>query len=110
MEDVLRVQSEINDIKEEIESASGRMNYLSHQSAFSTINLTFYQPMAGYTPKNDNPGFVTKFITAFKTGCYFIADIFIGAVSIWPLFLLVIIGWIFFKRRSLVLIAAKQKL
>lgn len=110
MEDVLKVQSEINDIQEEIESASGRVNYLSHQSAFSTINLTFYQPMAGYNPNNDNPGFVTKLISAFKTGCNFIADIFIIAVSIWPLFLLVIIGWIFFKRRNLVLIAAKQKL
>jgi hypothetical protein len=110
MEDVLKVQSEINDIQEEIESASGRVNYLSQQSAFSTINLTFYQPMAGYNPNNDNPGFITKLITAFKTGCNFIADIFIGVVSIWPLFLLVIIGWIFFKRRSLALIAAKQKL
>ena len=110
MEDVLKVQSEINDIQEEIESASGRVNYLSHQSAYSTINLTFYQPMAGYNPNNDNPGFVTKLITAFKTGGSFIVEIFIGAVSIWPLFLLVIIGWIFFKRRNFVLIAAKQKL
>ncbi len=110
MEDVLKVQSEINDIQEEIESASGRVNYLSHQSALSTINLTFYQPMAGYNPNNDNPGFGTKLMIAFKNGSNFIADIFIGTVSIWPLFLLAIIAWIFFKRRSLVLIAAKQKL
>jgi hypothetical protein len=110
MEDVLKVQSEINDIQEEIESASGRVNYLSHQSAFSTINLTFYQPLAGYNPNNDNPGFLTKLISAFKSGFNFLAEIFIGAVSIWPLFLLVIIAWIFYKRRSLVLISAKQKL
>lgn len=110
MEDVLKVQSEINDIQEEIESASGRVNYLSHQSAYSTINLTFYQPLAGYNPGNDNPGFLTKLISAFKSGFNFLAEIFIGAVSIWPLFLLVIIAWIFYKRRSLVLISAKQKL
>ena len=110
MEDVLKVQSEINDIQEEIESASGRVNYLSHQSAYSTINLTFYQPLAGYNPGNDNPGFLTKLISAFKSGFNFLAEIFIGAVSIWPLFLLVIIAWIFYKRHSLVLISAKQKL
>lgn len=110
MEDVLKVQSEINDIQEEIESASGRVNYLSHQSAYSTINLTFYQPLAGYNPGNDNPGFLTKLISAFKSGFNFLAEIFIEAVSIWPLFLLVIIAWIFYKRRSLVLISAKQKL
>ena len=36
MEDVLKVQDEINSIQEEMESASGRINYLSHQSVYST--------------------------------------------------------------------------
>ena len=110
MADVLKVQSEINDIQEEMESASTRVNYLSHQSAFSTINLTFYQPLAGYNPNNDNPGFLTKLIAAFKSGFNFIADIFIGVVSIWPLFLVIIIAWIIFKRRSMAFIPAKEKL
>jgi Domain of unknown function (DUF4349) len=110
MEDVLKVQSEINDIQEEMESASGRINYLSHQSALSTIQLTFYQPLAGYNPVNDNPGFLTRLIAAFKTGFNFIEEFFIGAASIWPLFLFAIIAWLFFKRGGLALITAKQKL
>ena len=110
MEDVLKVQSEINDIQEEMESASGRINYLSHQSAYSTINLTFYQPLPGYTPSNDNPGFLTRTALAFKNGFHFIGELFIGFVSIWPLLLLVFAAWILFKKRGLGLIAAKQKL
>ena len=110
MEDVLKVQEEINNIQEEMESASGRINYLSHQSVYSTINLTFYQPLAGYNPSNDSPGFFTRTSKAFKTGFDFIAEIFIGIISIWPLCLLVFVAWIFWKRHSWRVVAAKQKL
>ena len=110
MEDVLKVQDEINNIQEEMESASGRINYLSHQSAYSTINLTFYQPLEGYNPSNDSPGFFTRISGAFKTGFDLIAEIFIGIVSIWPLCLLIFIAWIFWKRHSWRVVAAKQKL
>ena len=40
MEEILSVQSEINGIQEQIESAAGRMEYLQHSSSFSTIHLT----------------------------------------------------------------------
>jgi len=110
MEDVLKVQNEINNIQEEIESASGRVNYLSHQSAFSTVNLTFYQPLTGYLPPNENPGFFTRIITAFKSGFSFIGDFLIGVITIWPLLLFVFIGWLIVKKYRLGVITARQKL
>ena len=110
MEEVLKVQSEINNIQEEMEAASGRVNYLSHQSAFSTINLTFYQILPGYTPSNDNPGFFARTGDAFSKGFSIISEIIIGFVSIWPLVLLVFLIWIFWKRHSLKMATAKQKL
>ena len=110
MGDVLKVQSEINNIQEEIESASGRINYLSHQSAFSTVNLTFYQPLTGYTPPNENPGFFTRTLTAFKSGFSFIGDLLIGVITIWPLLLFLFIGWLIVKKYRLGIITAKQKL
>ena len=109
MEDVLKVQSEINDIQEEIEAASGRINYLSHQSALSTINLTFYQPFEGYNPTNDQPGFFTRSITAFKSGFNSITEIIIGAISIWPFLLLVIAGWILIKKYRIGISSSQQK-
>lgn len=110
MEDVLKVQSEINDIQEEMESASGRINYLSHQSAFSTINLTFYQPLPGYIPTDKTPNFSYRIIDAFKTGLNFITEICIGIISIWPILLIAIIGWILYKKRHISLAPSKQKL
>ena len=99
MEEVLQVQSEINDLQEEIESASGRINYLSHQSAFSTVNLTFYQPLAGF-PANDTPGFVKRAVAAFKSGYDFMAELMIEVISIWPVFIFVLLGWVFLKKRT----------
>jgi hypothetical protein len=110
MEDVLKVQSEINDIQEEMESASGRINFLSHQSAYSTINLTFFQPLPGYNPQINNPGFLSRTSDAFNRGINFIKEILIGLVSIWPLLILIFTGWFIFKRRTLAFISAKQKL
>ncbi|HMK04859.1 MAG TPA: DUF4349 domain-containing protein [Ferruginibacter sp.] len=96
MEEVLQVQNEINSIQEEIESAAGRVAFLSHQSSYSTINLTFYQPINGYKPSDGTPSFFTRVSGAFKTGGSWITEFFIGLVSIWPLLLVILaiyFGW-----------------
>ncbi|MEP7256725.1 MAG: DUF4349 domain-containing protein, partial [Ferruginibacter sp.] len=98
MEEVLQVQNEINSIQEEIESAAGRVEYLSHQSAYSTINLTFYQPINGYRPSDGTPSFFTRVTGAFKTGAGWIADLFVGLISIWPLLLAVFVIYVSWKR------------
>ena len=96
MEEVLQVQNEINSIQEQIESAAGRVAFLTNQSAMSTINLTFYQPLDGYKPTDAAPSFLTRVGNAFKTGASWIAELFVGLVSIWPLLLIVFaiyFGW-----------------
>ncbi|MEP7108823.1 MAG: DUF4349 domain-containing protein [Ferruginibacter sp.] len=98
MEEVLKVQNEINSIQEEIEAAAGRVEYLSHQSAFSTINLTFYQPFDGFKPVDLSPSFLNRITNAFKAGADWIADLFVALISIWPLLMITIGGLIIFKR------------
>ncbi len=98
MEEVLQVQGEINSIQEEIESAASRVEYLSHQSVFSTINLTFFEPLAGYKPDSDSPSFLTRVSLAFKSGGKWCAELFVALISIWPLLLLIIAGIFLLKR------------
>jgi Tfp pilus assembly protein PilZ len=98
MEEILSVQSEINDIQEEIESATGRIEYLGHSSSFSTINLTYFQVLNSTAKDNNKPSFGTKITDAFKTGLGWIVDLFIGLVSIWPLFLVVFVLIIVYKK------------
>lgn len=101
MEEILNVQSEINGIQEEIEAANGRINYLGHSSAFSTINLTYYQILNATAKNDDNPSFGTKLTGAFKTGWESVVEIFVGLVYIWPLILVTAIIICLFRRIKL---------
>ena len=98
MTEVLQVQEEINGLQEEIEAAAGRIQYLSSQSAYSTINLSFYEPTIGFVPTNTDPSFFTQAATAFKSGAEFIKSLLLGMISIWPLLLLAFIGLYFWRR------------
>lgn len=98
MDEVLKVQGEVDDIQQQIESVAGRVSFLSHQTAYSTINLSFYQPMEGYNPVDVNPSFLTKLGNAFKTGGSFVAELFVGLVSIWPLLLIVFAAYLGWKK------------
>lgn len=96
MEEVLQVQNEVDNIQQQIESVATRVSFLTHQTAYSTINLSFYQPMEGYKPTDEAPSFFTRLTNAFKTGGSWIAELFVGLVSIWPLLLIVFaiyFGW-----------------
>ena len=98
MEEVLQVQNEINGIQEEMESAAGRMEFLAHQSSYSTINLSFYQPVNGFTPVDGPPGFLSRMGKAFQSGTTWMADLFIGLLSIWPLLILVAAGYLGWRK------------
>lgn len=84
MTEVLQVQDEINNIQEEIEAASGRYESLNSQTAYSTINLTFFQPVSGYVPTDKAPSFFTRIALAFKTGASWLSDLAVALISIWP--------------------------
>jgi hypothetical protein len=90
MQDILSVQSEINGIQEEIESASGRVEYLSHASVFSTISLTYYQVLnssAKDKEQQPNPSFGEKIKNALATGWEIVSSLIIGLITLWPLLL-----------------------
>lgn len=98
MEEILNVQSEINSIQEEIESASGRIEYLGHSAAYSTIYLTYYQVVNSSAKDNETPSFFKKISTAFKLGANWIVDLLIALVAVWPLFLVAGIIVVLYKK------------
>lgn len=100
MKDILEVQSEINGITEEVEAAGGRVQYLTHQAAYSTINLKYLQYSNGVKPIDEEPGFLSKMKEAFKSGGTAIANIALFLMNIWPVLVVLGIGYILIKRRS----------
>lgn len=98
MEEMLQVQNEINDIQENIESAAGRAEYLSHAAAFSTINLTYYQLNNGAVSPDNISSFFYKFKDALKTGLSGIGNFVLVLAVLWPLLLLVISVFFLYRK------------
>jgi hypothetical protein len=108
MEEILTVQKEINDIQEDIELVNGRINTLSQQSAMSTINFTFFQILDAKAKidMEKETGFLNKVKLAFSNGWYWIGELFVGLISVWPLLTAIVLGIWFYKKRHVP--AAKQ--
>ena len=101
MKDILEVQTEINTIQEEIESASGRVNYLVHQASYSTVNLKYYQLLNGkkIEPEDSN-GFMFKVKEAFKTGGSVIGNILLLILSIWPIIVIALVSLYLWRKKK----------
>ncbi len=98
MEEILNVQNEINGIQEDIEAATGRIEYLSHSAAYSTINLTYFQILDASAKNTDEVSYGSKVWQSFKNGWNWVGEVFIGIISIWPLFLLGFACWFAYKK------------
>jgi hypothetical protein len=101
MEEILQVEKEVNAIQEQIEAGEGRVNYLSHAAAYSTIQLTFFQVLNAGVAYNENPGFGKRILLAFSGGLHWIAELMIILVTLWPLWLGVATG-IFVIRKMII--------
>jgi hypothetical protein len=88
MSEILQVQKEIDDIQEEIEAASGRINYLAHAAALSTIRLTYFQVLNPGAIGNDGPSYGMRLLNSWKSGATWMGELVIGLLSVWPLFIL----------------------
>lgn len=105
IEEVLKVQSEITSLQENIEAAKGRINYIQHQSALSSIHLVFYQDIPFIDIPDNIPGFGLAILNSIKTGWTIIQSLIIMLVRIWPFWVIGIGLWLVFRRRKFKLAA-----
>jgi hypothetical protein len=85
VKDILDVEQQIGNLRTEIESIEGRLNYLKNTIAFSTLTLRIYQTLS---PKNE---FGSKFIDGFGEGWENLILFFISLTHIWPFIILFIL-------------------
>jgi len=97
IKEIMEVENEINTIQEAIEAGAGRVDYLTHKAAYSTINLKYYQFITGL-PINETPSFLTKVKEAFDTGTSIISGSLVLLVTFWPIVLSGLCIWLFVKR------------
>jgi hypothetical protein len=87
MEEILKVQQEINNIQEEIEAGAGRVTYLTHAAAYSTIQLTFYEILNAQAVQPDKPGFGLRVLAALGNGLTWVGEMLVLLLTLWPLWL-----------------------
>lgn len=88
IEDILKIENKLGEIRAEIESAQGRMKYIDHQVSLSTISLFFYQKLEfKYTP-DEMPSFWQKVKEALHAGWRGIVWVIIFFMKIWPLWVI----------------------
>jgi hypothetical protein len=93
--DLLEIENKLTEIRSDIESTQGRLNYLNKQVLYSSLNITFYTKQV---VKADKPiGFAYKLKRALYKGELFLEHLFFKVVALWPLWSLGVIGFIAFK-------------
>lgn len=85
VQDIVSIESQISNVRSEIESMEGRLNYLKNQVSFSTLNVSYYQIIG------TDFGFATKAFRALGRGWDNLLSFLIFLVNLWP-FILIILG------------------
>jgi hypothetical protein len=94
VKDILEVETQLNNVRAEIESMEGRLKYLTNQTSFSTLTITFYQTISG------NYGFTYRFFSSFGNGWDNLLDFIIGLLNAWPFVIIVgAVVWFFIRWR-----------
>lgn len=104
IEDILRVREQIRVLEEEIESAEGRLKYLSNQVDLSTLELNLMQ-QKDYVYKPDNKiNFIERLKESISAGWYGFVHFIVSIFVLWPFAIILVVIWWLWKR------ARKRKL
>ncbi len=101
VKEMLEIERELSNIREEIEAKQGRLEYLQNQVSMSTVTIEFYKTTAqtGITQS-----YGQKMKNALQGGWNGISMFFLGILYLWPLILIAIcisiVIRIFLKRRK----------
>lgn len=96
VEEILAVEEQLKSIREDIEAAKGRLQYMDHHVAYSGIHLTYYQTFANTDPQA--PGFFQRSWLSFKDGWNTLLSVSLGLLSGWPFVLGIVFIFIFMRR------------
>jgi len=96
--EILEIEKELANIREEIEAKQGRLQYLQSRVAMSTITIEMYTEKAQGSGATVSYG--SKMWNAIKSGFNGLSSFFLGILHIWP-FILILAIIFFFVRRKL---------
>lgn len=93
VEDIISIESQIANVRAEIESMEGRLKYLKNQVSFSTLNVTYYETLG------TDFGFASKFVDSFKSGWDNLLSFIVLLITLWPFVIAVSLAGIWWWRK-----------
>jgi len=101
IKDVLAVEADLRELDEEIESATGRTNYISHEAALNTIHLVYFQMIPGKIEPDPAPGYAALVLENFKKGLDFLKQLLLIVVALWPFAVMtVFLVWLYRRQKK----------
>lgn len=88
VKEMLEIERELSNIREEIEARQGRLQYLENRVMMSTITIEFYKLTA---ESGITQSYGQKMINALKGGWNGISVFVLGLLYLWPFFLMAFI-------------------
>lgn len=85
VDEILNIEREMGNLRSEIESLEGRINYLKNRIALSSLTITFYEKVASPF------GFASKLVKALENGWTALLWFIIILVSLWPFIILTLV-------------------
>jgi hypothetical protein len=96
IEEILRVEDQLGNIREEIEAKEGQLKLMNDQVSYSTISLQYYESVEAVAQEED--GFFVRIKKGIKTGWEVLVGFIVGVFYVWPLLLIAGLGVFFFRR------------
>ena len=84
--DMLSIEEQISNVRTEIETMQGRLQYLTNQVGYSTLTINYHQVVA------NEVGFGPRLASSFVTGWNGLLVFLIGVATAWPFILILGLG------------------
>lgn len=88
VKDILEIEKNINDVREEIELMQGQFNSLSRDIQYSKLHVQFYEELPYAVNSPQKKGFGTRVLNALSNGWDGLLTIFVVIVTLWPFYLI----------------------
>lgn len=98
--EILEIEEKAGKVRQEIESAEGRLKYLTNRVGYATIKAVWYTRTESF---REEDSFGARIVQGLHNGWKGIQYAVIGVVTAWPIFLLLLLlvfGIVRFARRS----------
>jgi len=97
IKDMLEIERQLSQIREEIEAQEGRLKYLQNRVSFSTLHINFYEIIdVQHAPSKS---YFSRLGYAIKNGFTGIGEFIIGITTLWPLLILIALVVYFVRKR-----------